>query len=143
MADGTHGKPVKVGVKQGGGPVPGYQWNVDLLNEAHADAIGFLTEGQYWHLSAQVRELAMAAEPTQSDTVDIRPVQQFHEIRDKGGILQKINARVFLYVHQQTRTIVVLGAFNKQNDGQTPAHVVQTMDRRRRRYLESLSPAPP
>jgi phage-related protein len=108
----------------------------------HAEAMSFLTPGQYWHLSAQVRELALSEQPTNSETIDVQPIRDFYEIRDKGGILQKINARVFFFVHHQTRTIVVLGAINKKNDGQTPAGTVRTMRRRMRLYLAEAKPPP-
>ena len=142
MADGNNPrrKAVKVGVKEGGGPPPGYLWNVDLLGQAFDEAMGFLNEDQYSHLASQVRELAMQEEPTRAETVDVRPVEDFHEIRDKGGILGKINARVFFFNHKPTRTILVLGAIKKENDGPTPIGDLRTMRRRKRLYLQSLPP---
>ncbi len=142
MAEGNEPrrKPVKVGVKEGGGPPPGYRWNVEILAQAFDEAMDFLNEDQYAHLSNQVRELAAQDEPTRSETVDVRPVEDFHEVRDKGGVLGKINARVFYFNHKPTRTIAVLGAIKKENDGPTPIGDLRTMRRRKRLYLESLEP---
>ena len=39
MPEGPLRKPVKVGVKEGGGPPPGYQWNVDILDQAFEEAM--------------------------------------------------------------------------------------------------------
>ena len=136
MSDETSRKPVKVGVHEGAGPPPGYVWCVDILDQAHGEAVDFLNEAQYAHLSKQVRELAKEDDPTHSETVDVRPVEDFHEIRDKGGVLKRLNVRVFFFVHRPKRAIVVLGAINKQNDGPTPLHTLILMRRRKRLYLD-------
>jgi hypothetical protein len=133
-------KEVKVGVQRGSGPPPGYEWNVNLLDQAFEEAMGFLSEDQYDHLAEQVRELARQDDPTHSETVDIRPIEDFYEIRDKGGILGKINARVFYFVHKPSRTMVVLGAIKKENNGPTPLGDKCRMRRRRRLYLEKYHP---
>ncbi len=142
LADKPRDKAVKVGVKQGGGPPPGYQWNVDRLEQAFSEAMGFLNEDQYCHMAAQVRELARQEDPTHRETVDVRPIESFHELRDKGGILGKLNVRVFFFVHKPSRLIVVLGAIKKENDGPIPTGDKLTMRRRRRLYLERFPPNP-
>lgn len=128
-------KPIKVGVKEGDGPPPGYQWNVDIVDLAFDEAMSFLDGEQYDHLARQVRELAREAEPTRSQTIDVRPVDEFYELRDKGGVLKRINARVFFCLCRATRIIAVIGAFNKKNDGQTPDYVKVLMRYRTRHYL--------
>ncbi len=133
----------KIGVRRGGGPEPGYRWDVSILAPVHAEAMAFLNEDQYDHLARQVRELARQDDPTHSVTIDIRPVRDMFEIRDKGGILQKINARVFYLVSRTNRTIVILGAFHKQNDGPTPPGDLWRMAKRMKRYLDTLPPTEP
>jgi hypothetical protein len=142
MAGGRRGKAVKSGVRRGGGRPPGYQWNVDILDQAFEEAMGFLSEDQYAHMAAQVRELARQEDPTHRTTVDIRPVEDFYEVRDKGGILRNMNVRVFYFVHKPGRLIVVLGAIKKENDGPTPIGDKVTMRRRKRLYLENYHPGP-
>ncbi len=66
--------------------------------------------------------------------------EDYFEIRDKGGILHKINVRLFFFVHKPTRHIVVLGAIKKENNGPTPIGDRLTMRRRRRLYLEEYHP---
>ena len=129
-------KPIKVGVKEGAGPPPGYRWSVDVLDRAHDDAMEFLTDDQYAHMASQVREIAREPEPTRSATVDVRAIEDFFEIRDKGGILGKLNVRVFFFVHKPRRTIVVLGAIKKENDGQTSVGDKIRIRRRKRLYIE-------
>lgn len=87
-------------------------------------------------MADQVRELARQDDPTHSRTVDVRPIEDFYEIRDKGGILKKLNVRIFFFFQKAARRIVVLGAINKKNDGPTPLGDKRTMQRRKRLYLE-------
>ncbi|MGL4423481.1 MAG: hypothetical protein ACRCZF_22685 [Gemmataceae bacterium] len=129
---------LKIGVVLGGGPPPGYLWNVALLSMVYPEAMEFLTNVQYQHLAEQVRLLAGTAEPTSSDLVDVRPIEDFYELRDKGGVLGKINARVFFAVLREQRTLLVLGSLNKQNDGKTPHHNVVTVRSRLQRYRRQL-----
>jgi hypothetical protein len=95
MAKDSGPRRDKVGVRRGGGPPPGYRWHVTILAQVHAEAMAFLNEDQRDHVARQVRELAKHDDPTHSASIDIRPVGDLFEIRDKGGILRKINARVF------------------------------------------------
>jgi hypothetical protein len=137
MAENSGPRRDKVGVRRGGGRPPGYQWNVAILPQVREEARAFLDEDQYAHLSRQVRELARHDDPTHSETIDIRPVRDMFEIRDKGGILGKINIRVFFFVSRPNRTIAILGAFSKQNDGPTPPGDLWRMEKRMKRYLEA------
>jgi hypothetical protein len=89
-------KQVKVGVRVGGGIPPGYQWNVGILDFAYGEVTGFLTEAQYQHVAMQVKELARTESPSHCATVSVDVIEDFHELREKGGILGKINVRIFL-----------------------------------------------
>jgi|SRR5271165_1964662 len=42
MSDKKASKHVKIGVKIGGGPPPGYLWNVELHDRVYAEAVSFL-----------------------------------------------------------------------------------------------------
>ena len=68
----------------------------------------------------------------------MRPIDDFFEVRDKGGVLGKINVRVFFFIEFKSRTIVVLGAIKKENEGQTPGPTKLTMRRRMRLYMEEV-----
>lgn len=141
MAKESEHERNKIGVRRGGGPPPGYEWNVAILPQVRAEARGFLDEDQYAHLSRQVRELAGHEDPTHSETLDIRPVGDMFELKEKGGILRRLNVRVFYFVSRDDRTIVILGAFSKQNDGPTPQGDLWRMEKRMRRYLEAADPS--
>lgn len=120
MADEPYRKAVKVGVQRGAGRPPGYRWNVNVLDQAFEEARSFLDDDQYEHLAAQVREPAREEDPTHSQTIDVQQIGRFHELRDKWGILGRINARIFFFLDHNARTLVVLGAINKKTDGAHP-----------------------
>lgn len=119
MSEPSRRKPIKIGVHRGGGPPPGYRWSVEILDVSTDEAMKFLNGEQYAHLSQQVRALAQQDDPTHSEAIDVRPIEDYYEIRDKGGILCRLNVRVFFCVEKSRRTIVVLGTINKKNDGPT------------------------
>ncbi len=50
-------KQIKVGVKEGQGPPPGYEWNILILDFAFRQAMGFLQSHQYKHLVCSFRNL--------------------------------------------------------------------------------------
>jgi hypothetical protein len=138
MAKDSAGRRDKVGVRRGGGRPPGYRWDVVILEQVFDEARAFLNEDQYDHLARQVRELARQDDPSHSGTIDVRSIGDFFEIRDKGGVLGKINARVFFFLPRPARTIVILGAIHKQNDGPTPLGDRRRMERRMKLYLEMI-----
>lgn len=131
MADS---KNLKLGVKEGGGAPPGYEWNVLILDRAYEESISFLDACQYRHMAMQVKELATQPDPTRSETVDVKGIETFYEIRDKGGPLGNLNVRVFFGIDKASRSIVVLGAIKKQNNGPTPRGDRVRMRRRWRAY---------
>jgi hypothetical protein len=125
---------LKVGVERGGGPPPGYLWRVLVFDNAYREAMSFLKAYQYRHLALQVQELAREQDPSHSETVDVQPIEDFHELRDRGGVLANLNVRVFFGIDKSSRDIVVLGAINKQNNGPTPKGDKVRMRRRWRKY---------
>ena len=93
-----------------------------------------LNPEQRKHLSSQAKELARQNDPTHSDTLSLAAVEDFHELRDWGGILSGLNVRVFFGVDKKRRMIVVLGVIKKKNNGPTPLGDKVRMRRRWRKY---------
>ena len=106
-----------------------------ILSIAFTEAKKFLNDCQYEHMADQVKELAREADPTHSLTASVDAIEDFHELRDKGGPLGGINVRVFFFVDKATTNLVILGAVKKQNDGPTPVGDRRRMARRKRKYL--------
>jgi hypothetical protein len=136
-------KKFKLGVKQGGGPPPGYQWSVSVIDFVFDEAIAALTEPGYCHMAMQVRELAAQNDPTHSDTVDVKSIESFFEIRDHGGPYGNNNVRAFFGVDKERRHLIFLGAIKKPNNGPTPQGDKITMRRRWRKYQNGDYGFPP
>lgn len=128
-------KQVKTGVRIGGGPPPGYQWNVGMIDFVYSEVRAFLNEAQYQHIAMQVKELARSESPTHCETVSVDKIDEYHELREKGGILGRINVRIFFGICDKTHSVIVLGGIKKENNGPTPTGDKITMRRRWRKYL--------
>ncbi len=130
----------KVVGNEGGGRSPGYNYGIDVLDRAYQEEKRLFDDAEDEHCKNLVREVAREIDPTHSLTIDVRPIEDFFEIRDKGGILGKKNVRIFFFVYKPKRKIVILGVVKKENEGQTPVAVKITMSRRKRLYLEAQTP---
>jgi hypothetical protein len=129
-------KEVRMGVRQGGGPPPGYKWNGEFLKLASMEGRRELEVDQYRHVVEQFWDLLREDDPTHSQSCSIDAVEDFFELRDKGGPLGRKNVRVFFFLHKRTRTLVVLGVIVKQNNGPTPLADRIRMRKRKRKYLD-------
>lgn len=127
-------KAIKIGVRQDDSRVPGYLWNVGILDIAFEQVRPILTESQYDHMAAQVKELARELDPTHPATVSVDAVESVFELRDKGGVLGKKNVRIFFGVDKAEKAIIILGGIKKENDGPTPSGTRIAMGRRWRKY---------
>lgn len=134
-------KEIKIGVQSATGGKTDYLWDVWILDLAFQEAMKFLDEDQYGHVAAQVREMAREFDPSHSVTASVDAIEDFYELREKGGPLGKINVRVFFFLdkrvigRKRNHAIVILGAIKKENQGQTPKGDKIRIGRRLRKYL--------
>jgi len=115
------------------GDGPDQKWIPAYLEKAESEARGFLTELQYEHAVAQVLALCDEDDPTHPVLADVDAVEDFYELRDKYGVLGKINLRVFFWICRPHGTLIVLGAWKKENEGKTPARIIKRIKWRKRR----------
>lgn len=127
-------KQIKIGVRHGGGSEPVYQWDVGILDFGFDEVSKILTREQYDHVAMQVKELARERDPTHPATVSVDAIQDFFELRDKGGVLGNKNIRIFFGVDKGRHAIIILGGISKQNNGPTPGGTRVVMSRRWRKY---------
>jgi len=127
-------RTVKTAAKEGGGPPPGYRWSIQIFDSAYDEGESLLTKDQMLHIRQQLRDLARHDEPSRSNTLSIDKIEDFYELREKGGILGKMNVRVFFGVNNSEREIVVLGVVKKENNGPTPIGDKVRMRYRWRKY---------
>src|SRR5262245_28942050 len=85
---------LKIGVNRGAGEQP-YQWTVVILQYAFDEARSFLDVDQYRILAQQFQELASQGDPSHSATISLDKVEDFYELRDRGGLLHPHNPRIF------------------------------------------------
>lgn len=114
-------------------------WKLAYLDAAEKDARRFLTDDHYAHAVQLFDELALEVNPRCSETQDVRGIEDFFELRDKGGILGKINLRVYFAVLDDHHIIVVLGVYKKEEEGQTPVFIKDRIRRRLTYVRASLS----
>jgi len=120
---------------------PGEQtplWNLGYLDAAEKDARKFLSDDQYSYVVELFDQLACEQNPRLSNTQDVRPIDQFFELRDKGGILGKINLRVYFGVFDDEKLLIALGCRKKEEEHQVPSFVIAKM-RNRFRVAEGFA----
>jgi len=114
-------------------------WELGYLEAAERDAKRFLTEEQYIHAIQLFEDLAYESDPTKSETQDVRKIFEFYELRDKGGILGKINLRIYFTIIEEKKLILVLATYKKEDDGQVPPHIVIRVRNRLRVAKEEMA----
>lgn len=129
-------KELKVGVKAGDGPPPGYAWNVLILDIAFGDSKKVLEDYEYDHVRMQVQELARQTSPSHPQHLSVDKIEEYYELRDKGGPLGNKNVRVFFGIDSDAKAIVILGVVKKENNGATSPAIKIRMRSRWRKYLE-------
>ena len=117
------------------------KWQLAYFERAKTEAESFLTDDQYEHAVSLVKQLALEDDPGHPASVSVRPISGFHEIRDKGGVLEKINLRIYFWICKEIRAIVVLGAYKKEDERQTPKRIVARMKSRQRLAAECAARA--
>ena len=128
-------KPLKVGVRTGEGPPPGYLWTVVIVDHAHEEMVKEFTELECEHLRDQVRTLAAEKNLRVSVILDVDAIEDFFELRDKGGVLGKKNVRVYFDVWDDQRLILILGVVKKESEG--ASNPIKIRMRRRLRMLKA------
>jgi hypothetical protein len=111
-----------------------FEWTVQVCDRANDEARRLLSDSQLEHAFGLVRRLASQPQPTVSAELSLDAVEDFFEIRDKGGVLHPINLRIYYGVDKANRTIVVLGVDHKKNDGPMSLGKKRTMAHRWKEY---------
>lgn len=107
-------------------------WSLKYVDIAAKDAAKFLNEVQYAHAVDLCRQLALESNPRKSDLLDVDAIEDFFELKDKGGILGKINLRIYYFACDEEKSIIALGCWNKDTNKQVPQYVKARMKSRLR-----------
>ena len=92
---------------------------------------------EYAHVVQLFDELAFESNPSKSETQDVRSIEEFYELRDKGGVLGKKNVRVYFAIIKNRKLILALSVYKKEDESTTPPHII-TRVRNRLRYAKEL-----
>lgn len=95
----------------------------------------FLTIGQYVHVTDFVKQLSGFGLQRYDRTMCIAPIDEFWELKEKGGLLGKINVRVYFAVIKHANEIAVLHAYKKEDDSQVHPSVLLLVRQRHRRFM--------
>ncbi len=109
-------------------------WRLGYVDAAAADAKRFLDSAQYDHVVSLFEQLAYESNPRLSTSQDVRKIENYYELRDKGGLLGQINFRAYFDVLDEEKLIVVLGCDKKEQEGKTP-EFVKIRIRNRQRFV--------
>ncbi|MCX7427687.1 MAG: hypothetical protein NTW96_18920 [Planctomycetia bacterium] len=112
------------------------KWVVVVLEAAKKEGHKILTDLQYDHIVDVLKRLVDFGNPAATGDLDIKPIRSFHELREKGGILGRINLRVYFGVVSEEGELVVAKVYKKEDDGPTPRHVVVLVEDRLETYKE-------
>lgn len=88
-----------------------------MLTRFEHDLDQLLSGSQKDHIWDVIRDVALENDPLQCPTVEIVRVtlpsgSQVYVLRDRNGILKKLQLQVFFEVQQESRTLLFLGACN-------------------------------
>ena len=111
---------------------------VRYLRVAAEEARSFLSAVQYAALVDATKCLKDWPSGPLMSGLRISPIDEFHELKEKGGIYGKLNIRVFFAFLKKCRRVYLLGAYKKEAEGQTPRHVVLKMRNRLRELKKEL-----
>jgi hypothetical protein len=125
----SHGAP-----KTGTVDVKSTYFTVKVLAMAKKEGREFLRPAQYLHVTDIIKRLAYFNRPEEMSDMRIEKVVDFYELKEKGGPLGKINLRIFFGVFADTREIVVVKVYKKEQEHRTPRHIVLNVQSRLRKY---------
>ena len=127
--------PLKLGIAANPNSNPARYWSCWGLDIGWTEIRKEFSSVEYEHLVQQFRLLATEVSPSISKCLSIDKVEDFFELRDKGGVLGNTNARIFYGIDSDRGAVITLGGIKKQNNGPTPLGDKVRMRRRWRKYL--------
>ena len=107
---------------------------VVVLGIAKKEGHKILSGPQYDHVVEILKRLVDFDNPEEIGDLDIRSIESFFELREKWGILGRINLRVYFGTIPEDRELVVAKAYKKEDDGPTPRHIVISVEERLEEY---------
>jgi hypothetical protein len=112
---------------------------VVVLDAARREGHKILSDPQYDHVVDLLKRLVDFGNQEELGDLSIEPISSFWELREKGGILGKINLRVYFGTLPEVQELIVAKAYKKHEEGQTPPHVIVAVENRLEEYKHGRS----
>jgi hypothetical protein len=109
------------------------------LAKPKKEARQMLTDEQYWDLVGYIKRLYDFGNPKATSDLQIRRLEEFWELRVKGGFIRNINLRIYFAYLQERNEIVILMSYKKEEDHQVSSHIRIILEDRLEDYLLGLS----
>lgn len=113
-------------------------FSVVALQIAKREGRRFLTDVQYEHIVEIERRLAWWPYPEEIADLRIEKIGDLYELKEKWGPLGRINFRAYFGVWMPQRQVVIVKSYKKEEDDQTPRHVVIAAEDRFDDYKSGL-----
>lgn len=108
---------------------------VVVLRAPKKEGHEILNDFQYWHVAKVIMRLADFGDKAAIADLRINPFGKYWALKLKGGVLKKVNLRVYFAFLGDRREIVILKTYKKEEEGQAPPHIEITLDDRLEDYL--------
>ena len=118
----------------------GYESNklvVVVLEAAKREGHKILNDLQYEYIRQMVQRLEDFGNRKELCDLDIRSISTFWELREKGGVLGKINLRVYFGLMPEEGEVVIAMAYKKEEEDQVPRRVIVLVEDRIEGYRET------
>lgn len=108
---------------------------VVVLAEAKAEGRRFLFDEQYWHVATVEQRLTEFGDPRAMSDLRIEKFGPFWELKLKGGLLKRLNVRVYFASVAARREIVILKTYKKEEDRKVYSGLSELLEDRLEDYL--------
>jgi len=110
------------------------KWVVVILESAKKEGHKILTDPQYEYIKGILKRLTDFGNDEELSDLRIEPIEDFGELKEKGGVLGKINLRIYFGAEPEDKEVVVAKAYKKEDEGRAPRHVVIAVQNRLEEY---------
>ncbi|MEW4455565.1 hypothetical protein AB1L30_23045 [Bremerella sp. JC817] len=109
--------------------------DIVVLAKAAKEGHDILSEGQYLHVKDLIKLLVDFGSQNYQANLRVEQFGEFWELKEKGGMLGKINLRVYFRFNEVSNEIVVLHTYKKEDDGAAPPFIMKLLRNRWNHYL--------
>ena len=110
-------------------------WDVHVLKIARKEGKNILNQTQYDHVVEVLKRLTDWEDKEEISDLRIEKIQDFYELKDKGGVLGRLNLRVYFATVPDNKDIIVLKTYKKEEDGACPRYIIINVEDRLEDFL--------